>query len=226
MDRIHAVNPPVITRKRGRLSVPVGLDDHVSRIEAARLLGYPSSFRVRQLEKQGKLKAVRGPMSSAWYARSDVLALRASERAPGFPSGEHPFVATSPARRRSDPELIAYLRGFASAEAGADGAPSVADLVADMGISIARAQKVHRFWLTHDGHPAANEARARRASAGRSRLSGEAVKATPTETAPAERRSAARLSRATLIRQLRSPDPTLRAEAYEGLRAKPRPGEG
>ncbi len=223
----------MITRQRSRLRAPDGLDDHVSRIEAARLLGYPSSFKVRQLEMQGRLPAVRGRLGSAWYARSDILALRASPVAPVAvpPSREARAPAVAPAspgargRRRTDPELITYLRDFGARSPATARGPTVADLVADMGVSIARAQKVFRFWLTHDGHPAAGQVRAHR-GVGRPSEVPLAEGPAPSLAAPAERRSAARLGRAGLIRQLRSPDPAVRAAAFEGLKTKSPPADG
>jgi hypothetical protein len=41
----------------------------------------------------------------------------------------------------------------------APGAPTVVDLVADTGISIARAQRVYRFWLAHEAHHSATALR-------------------------------------------------------------------
>jgi len=193
------------------------------------LLGYPSSFRVRQLEKQGRLPAVRGRLGSAWYARSDILALRVSPMAAvAVPTRDAPGPAPPVARgrRRTDPELITYLRDFAARSPATARAPTVADLVADMGVSIARAQKVFRFWLTHDGHPAAGRARSRRGAAPPSEGGALAEAPPPALAAPAERRSAARLGRAGLIRQLRSPDPAVRAAAFEGLKTKAPPADG
>jgi len=60
---------------------PSGFEGHLSRQEAARALGLPSEFKVRQLEKEGRLHPVRGAMGSAWYPRAEVLALRCKKRA-------------------------------------------------------------------------------------------------------------------------------------------------
>jgi hypothetical protein len=79
--------------------------------------------------------------------------------------------------------------------------------VADTGISIARAERVYRFWLAHDAHPAAVEARGGAATAGR-----------PRATA-VERRSDARIERDALLQQMRDSDPTVRSAAFEKLRA-------
>jgi len=186
------------------------------------LLGYPSVFRVRQLEQEGRLKAARGVMGSAWYPRREVLALRDRENGPvAVPPGRVAPLATG--RRRTDAELIAYLRGAVTSDPA--GRPAtVADLVADTGVSIARAQKVYRFWLTHDRHPSAEHAR-----------TGVAAPASPSPDGPSaappnpellERRSSARLQRSVLIRQLRSADPAERAAAFAALKNARPPADG
>ena len=127
-------------RSRDAIKPPSGLTDHVSRREAAALLGYASEFKVRQLEKEGRLRAVRGVMGSAWYPRRQVLALC-----------EVPSAA--PTRASSgwtDAALLAHLR---------ERPRSVVNLVIDTGIPIARAERVYRFWLSHDVHPTATAAR-------------------------------------------------------------------
>src|SRR5262245_42698726 len=91
--RHRALPSPTVTvlatRTRRRLAPPSGFGGHLSRREAAALLGLASEYKVRQLEKEGRLRPVRGVMGSAWYARADVLALRPlleGERAP-HPAG-------------------------------------------------------------------------------------------------------------------------------------------
>jgi hypothetical protein len=212
-----------MARRRRRLTPPPGLVDPVSRAQAAELLGYPSVFRIRELERQGRLTATRGVMGSAWYPRREILMLRRQEDAPPTPPGQR---RAEPGRRRTDAELIADLRGAdrGGHPAGvAGGPPTVADLVADTGVSIARAQKVYRFWLAHDAHPMAEQARTgRRLPAGP--LSDPVVPGASREAARpqranvAERRSDARLQRGTLIRQLRAADPALRAAAFAALK--------
>ena len=118
-------------RTRDAIKPPSGLSDHVSRREAAALLGYASEFKVRQLEKAGRLQAVRGVMRSAWYPRKQVLAL--CEVPSAAPSGT--------GSRWTDAALLAHLR---------ERPRSVVDLVVDTGIPIARAERVYRFWLAHD----------------------------------------------------------------------------
>ncbi|MES1171884.1 MAG: hypothetical protein ABUL77_01495 [Bacteroidota bacterium] len=223
------------------------------------LLGFASEFKVRQLERQGRLHAVRGAMGQAWYPRPEVLELRrvlargavretAGAAATAGVIGESPvFSAGRPAApgRWTDSALIAYLRGAPAGTAAASPVrfPTVVDLVADTGVSIARAERVYRFWLAHDVHPAAAALRARRnptTGAPRSDVSG--VAGTPEDsdthgldagaraatlptlpTLPAERRGGARIERDSLIRRLRDPDPAIRAEAFEKLKKTPRP---
>jgi hypothetical protein len=121
-------------------------------------------------------------MGSAWYPRAAVLALRAAQdRAERrHARGEGADLRARP----SDGALIAYLR---------ERPRTIVDLVADTGISIARAERVYRFWAAHDTRPA------------------------PTAE-PTERRSTERLERETLLRQLKNPDPRARAEAFESLK--------
>jgi hypothetical protein len=119
----------------------------------------------------------------------------------------------------SDGALIAHLRAPVPDEAGGPPrARTVADLVADTGIGIGRAERIYRFWLAHDLHPVAGRAREARAARGR-----PAAPAAPAgRQAPAgpstERRGRARVERDALIRQLRHADPAARAAAFEGLK--------
>ena len=68
------VNVRISTRRR-RIKPPSGLVDHVSRRQAAAIFGFASEFKVRQLEREGRLTPVRGAMSSAWYPIAQVRAL-------------------------------------------------------------------------------------------------------------------------------------------------------
>jgi hypothetical protein len=175
-----------LRRSRKPLDPPSGFENHLSRQQAARALGLPSEYKVRQLEKEGRLHPVRGAMGSAWYPRAEILALR-GQAAPGG--------------RWTDGQLLALLRE----ELG--GRPrTVADLVVEAGVSIARAERVYRFWLAKDQHPTAARAR------------GEGVAAPVAPEKPSERRSAARRERDALIARMRDPDPKVRAEAFARLR--------
>jgi len=149
-------------------------------------------------------------MGSAWYPRAQVLAVR-EELAVPSPAFANPGAGEPPrsAGRWSDAQLIAHLRGRARGLDGgaASRSRTPVDLVADTGISIARAERVYRFWLAHDAHPAADDARGGPA----------ATRSRP--AAPPERRSEARIERDVLLQQMRDADPGVRAAAFEKLRA-------
>jgi hypothetical protein len=115
-------------------------------------------------------------------------------------------------RRWSDADLITLLRTARTAGLG----KSVADLVVETGISIARAAEVYRFWERNDrGSPPGPISEAQPADE-------SAIASASTWAAPAqpERRSAERLAHAALIGQLRDPDPKVRAAAFAELRAR------
>jgi len=178
----------LLRRTRRPLRPPSGYEDHLSRQQAARALGLPSEYKVRQLEREGHLHPVRGAMGSAWYPRAEVLALKGRE---------------APVGRWSDGQLLALLR-----EELAGRPRTVADLVVEAGVSIARAERVYRFWLARDQHPTARKAR------------GEVPAAVPAAAKSSERRSAARLERDALIARMRDPDPQVRAAAFAKLRPR------
>ncbi len=119
---------------RKTIRPPSGFEDHLCRRDAATLLGFASEFKVRQLEKEGRLRPIRGAMGSAWYPRGQIEALRGKIARPLSP--------TAPRVRWPDDALIALLR---------EKPRSVVDLVVDAGISISRAERVYRFWLAHEG---------------------------------------------------------------------------
>ena len=195
------------TRSRQPIKPPSGYEGFLSRRQVAEALGFASEFNVRRLEKEGQLRPVRGVMGSAWYPRTQVMAVREALTAP--PAAPAPEAEAPPVPGRwTDAQLIAHLRGRARAiDGGAGSRPRTAvDLVADTGISIARAERVYRFWLAHDAHPTAREARG-----------GTATRAE--RTTPAERRSDARMERDALLQQMRDTDPAVRATAFEKLRA-------
>ncbi len=230
---------------------PDGLEGHVSRREAAELLGFGSDFKIRQLEKVGHLRPVRGAMGQAWYLRSQVLELRADVAGPGPPeplgrAGGRVANPAAKAKGWSDAALIAYLRGN-TRPAGPSRGLTVVDLVADTGVSIARAERVYRFWLANDRHPAlevrpmsgAGSPAVPAKDAPVDRLSGvteaPGTSAPPSARRPSggdpgnqtggERRGQTRLLRAALIHQLRDPDPVLRAEAFGKLQQLRVPGK-
>ena len=243
-------------RSRRPSDPPAGLSNHVSRREAARLLGFASEFPIRRLEKDGRLHAVRGAMGQAWYPREAVLALRApADRAEPLvreitTAGPAPPEAAGaqPPGVWSDAQLIGLLREPVPARqamgafAGEAARPrTVVDLVADTGITIARAVRIHRFWLAHDQHPTAVQARAEAARPPRPSTPAPpstlpvvagapvipAAQAAPGDSARPgrrsptdERRGPDRVEREDLIRRLRDPDPAVRAFAFEKLRPR------
>jgi hypothetical protein len=171
---------PSATRRT--ISPPSGFEDHLCRRDAAALLGFASEFKVRQLEKEGRLHPIRGAMGSAWYPRREVEALRAATvRVPS---------PTAPRGRWPDDALITLLR---------ERPRTVVDLVVDAGIPISRAERVYRFWRTHE---------APRAST-----------ASETASAAPERRSGERMEHDSLIRQMRDADPKVRAATFEKLKS-------
>jgi hypothetical protein len=204
------------SRARQPIRPPSGYEGFLSRRQAASALGFASEFNVRRLEKEGRLRPVRGVMGSAWYPGAQVAALREVLTArPRLETPDAPAAGAdrppTPARW-SDAQLIAHLRGRARAiDGGASSRPRTpVDLVADTGISIARAERVYRFWLKHDAHPVADDAR------GGARATTTALSV----AAPPERRSDARIERDTLLQQMRDADPSVRAAAFEKLRAR------
>jgi len=197
------------TKTRRPIAPPSGYEGFLSRRQTAAALGFASEFNVRRLEKEGRLRPIRGVMGSAWYPRAQVLGLRDELAAPSpLPAVSAP--APSGAIRWSDAQLIAHLRGRARAVdgGGASRARTPVDLVADTGITIARAERVYRFWLRHDAHPVADDARGGPAI----------VRSRP--AAPPERRSDSRIERDALLQQMRDADPAVRAAAFEKLRQR------
>jgi hypothetical protein len=203
-----------ISAGRKRVKPPAGCEKHLTRREAAIQLGLQSEFKIRQFEREGRLHAVRGRMSTAFYPEAEVLALRAELADP----------PRSAPGRWSDADLIAFLR-----HPSASGQPRTAvDLVTEAKINITRAERVYRFWSKCDQSLAATRAaRLARAAAADGLLPGTQA---PSESRPAadsaserERRGAARLAHDRLVQSLRDPDPRVRAEAFDKLRESPRP---
>jgi hypothetical protein len=154
------------TTTRKAIRPPSGFEDHLCRRDAAALLGFASEFKVRQLEKEGRLRPIRGAMGSAWYPRQEIEALRATSARPSSPA--------APGLRWPDDALIALLR---------EKPRTVVDLVVDAGISIARAERVYRFWQAHEG--AAATAAAGEAPGGRVAGAVGATRTTPPTLTPA-----------------------------------------
>jgi hypothetical protein len=195
-------------------------------------LGFASEFKVRQLEKEGRLRPIRGAMGSAWYPPAQVDALRAG--------AGRAIAPTAPRVRWPDDALIALLR---------EKPRTVVDLVVDAGISISRAERVYRFWLAHEGQTTAREPRPAHAaragspprpepfappharppapppaplSAARPVAPSAPPQAASVAGDPAERRSDERLEHDALVRQLRDADPKVRGAAFEKLKSQRR----
>jgi hypothetical protein len=189
--------------RRKQVRRPAGCEGHLTRRQAAALLGFASEFKVRQFERQGWLRSVRGPMRTAFYARPDVLALKARlAQAAGQPHTEW-----------TDADLIALLEHPSPA-----GQPRTAvDLVTEARISIERAERIFAFWskgASARPFPVASAPPAREI-----RKSPTLPESPPTGSGSAgERRSGERLTRDALIRDLRDPDPRVRQHAFERLR--------
>ena len=220
------------TTARKNIRPPSGFEDYLCRRDAAARLGFASEFKVRQLEKEGRLRPIRGAMGSAWYPPAQVDALRGGAARALSP--------TAPRLRWPDDALIALLR---------EKPRTVVDLVVDAGISISRAERVYRFWLAHEGETTAREPRlaaaARAASTSRPAppaarpappsaplhtppsVAPQTPQSAPPPAAsvagdPAERRSGERLEHDTLVRQLRDADPKVRGAAFEKLKSQRR----
>jgi hypothetical protein len=207
----------------GRKTVkpPLGYEGHLTRREAAMVLGLPSEFKIRQLEREGRLHAIRGQMGTAFYPEHEVLALKAElgARLPPQPGCW------------TDADLLALLQRPTST-----GRPrTVVDLVTEAKISIARAERVVRFWYNGQVPSAVAVARPVPAAADETvapaaprptvqeALPGEpmTVAKVPGRRLASERRSTDRLTRDQLVRALRDPDPRVRDRAFAQLKDDP-----
>jgi hypothetical protein len=191
------------TRSRKHLQAPPGCEGYFTRQQAAHALGFASEFKIRELERRGMLHAVRGPMRAAFYPRAEVLAVRA-QLALNEPGRVPPEAWT-------DAELLALL----SHPKRSGEARTVLDLVLETQISIERAQHVCDFWQRCESAP-------RFVGAGSTQLAVPSMAPAPAASRPnasQERRDPQRLSRDSLIRNLRDPDPRVREKAFAQLKA-------
>jgi hypothetical protein len=126
--------PSSLSARRKPPRTPPGCEGHLTRQQAAELLGFSSEFKIRQLEREGRLRSVRGPMRTAFYARVEVLAVKAElEQASPGRCAEDDW---------TDAELLVLLR-----HPNREGrARTALDLVLETHISIDRAEKVCAFW--------------------------------------------------------------------------------
>ena len=184
---------------------PKGYEDHLTRKQAAAVLGFASEFKVRQLEKEGRLRSVRGNMGTAFYAKADLLTLRAQLSASSAPAGA--------SREWSDAELLELLL---LPLAGGTRRTAL-DLVLQTGISISRAEGIVAFHAQYAASPPPSPS-----TATPNPIPAADGPATPAKGAdPAERRNPSRLTRDELIQSLRHPDPGVREQAFQALRRTP-----
>jgi hypothetical protein len=182
------------------VQTPVGCEGHFTRQQAADILGFASEFKIRSFERKGLLRSVRGPMGAAFYPRAEVLALKA-QLALGEPG-------RGSADAWSDAELLALL-GHPKRSGDAR---TALDLVLETQISIERAERVHDFWKRCKPAPQSTPNKAMNAPS----VAAAAAQSEPNSSK--ERRGAERLSRDTLIRNLRDPDPRVREQAFAQLK--------
>jgi hypothetical protein len=193
--------------RRKHPQAPPGCDGHLTRRQAALLLGFPTEFKVRQLEREGRLRSVRGPMRTAFYAREDVLAVKAD-----LSRGQAGHAADDD---WSDADLIVLLQRQRSAGRGC----TALDLVLETHVSIERAQKVHAFWSSCQSPPAPPPTPATVLLPDHVLAQRQEEDRKPNDVSD-ERRSAERVSRDTLIAELRHPDPRVREQAFVRLKEK------
>ena len=210
---------------RKQLRRPAGCEGHLTRRQAAALLGFASEYKIREFEREGLLRSVRGPMRTAFYARPELLALKARLLETEGPAPDD----------WTDADLLALL-----ALPAKSGRPrSALDLVAETHISIDRAERVYRFGTngTEPSEVAPVEPAPHPPSPARRPLSpGHFGSTTPAphplssaqrplpaprgEAGSHERRGEDRLAHDGLIRNLRDPDPRVRQQAFECLRER------
>lgn len=181
---------------------PPGCEDHLTRQQAAQLLGFSSEFKIRQLEREGRLRSVRGPMRTAFYARADVLAVKAQLGRDGL--------GQETADGWTDAELLLLL-GNPNREGRQRNA---LDLVLETRISIERAERVFAFWAS--ARPSAVHAAAHGQVAG---SVAEAARPTlpppqPPKAAPRPLAAAACVASAKPVCTPANPPPTATASTF------------
>jgi len=219
MSMAHA---QLATRKH--LRAPAGCEGHLTRRQAAAVLGFSSEFKIREFERQGVLRSVRGPMRTAFYSRPEILALKARLAQTEPPTPEE----------WTDADLIALLQH--PTEDG--GSRTALELVTETRISIERAQRVVGFWTSTRGSapragmqtpPAPHPPNSARRPLSQGHFGSTTPSPTPRgfaapspaapgEAGSHERRGQGRLARDGLIRELRDPDPRVREHAFLRLR--------
>jgi len=198
-------SPMSIRRKRPH--APPGCEGHLTRQQAAQVLGFSSEFKVRELEREGRLRSVRGPMRTAFYAREDVLAVKAE------------LARAEPGRRGDDDWTDADLIVLLGCPVREGRPRTPLDLVLETGISVDRAQKVHAFWAGRQSTPYPSPGPAPTPSSSQPPARSHETDRPPSYLSD-ERRSADRVSRDALIEDLRHPDPRVREQAFARLKEK------
>lgn len=192
------------TPPRKNPQLPIGCDGYLTRKQAARALGFASEFKIRELERRGVLRSVRGPMRAAFYPQPEIIALKAT-----LAASDPDRV---PADAWTDAELLTLL-GYPKPN-GQRRTPL--DLVLETRITIERASGVGDFYAksaptdapTVTSMPTTVAAAPPDAAVGSAPVTRQ------------ERRGAERLSHDSLIQALRHPDPRTREKAFAKLRER------
>ena len=194
-------------RPRKHLQCPTGCEGYLTRQQAALALGFASEFKIREFERKGMLRSVRGRMRAAFYPRAEILALKAQ------------LGLSEPGRVPPDAWTDAELLALLGHPTQAGEARTVLDLVMETQISIERAERVYEFWTKR--RPASLPAPS---AAAHATIAASVVEARAASERPAreERRGGSRLSRDSLIRNLRDPDPRVREQAFAKLKESER----
>jgi hypothetical protein len=188
-----------------RLQSPAGCEGYFTRKQAAHALGFASEFKIREFERRGMLRSVRGPMRAAFYARPEILALKAQ------------LALSEPGHFRADAWTDAELLALLGHPKRSGDARTALDLVLETQISIQRAESVFEFLRRC-------EPGSRSASASAQPAKIPPLAKVQASSAPSthERRGEERLSRDSLIRNLRDPDPHVREQAFAQLKGSER----
>ena len=197
------------TRTREAIRPPSGYEGFLSRRQAAAALGFASEFKVRRLEQEGRLRPVRGVMGLAWYPRAQVQALREALTAPPSvaPRARPHAVLAGPLVRRTADRAPAQprprrrrQRGLAGTDAGRSRSRTPASA------SGGRSASTASGWPMTPTRSPSRRGAARLPRAGRA----------PHRSSAAATR---RMERDVLLQQMRDADPTVRAAAFDKLRA-------
>ena len=196
---------------RKNLQSPAGCEGYLTRQQAARVLGFASEFKIRELERKGMLHAVRGPMRAAFYPRPEVIAVKAK------------LALCNPDPACTDTWTDAELLSLLGHPKPSGERRTAYDLVLETQISIERALRVCDFRATCAPNAGAAVAPRSATKAGtKAESTAEAADASvdgrDTSATAHERRCAERLSHDSLVRSLRDPDPRVREQVFFKLK--------